>query len=52
MDLAEVFLDTVWPLPFWVVMVLKPMVDISEESNGGGIAGDVSTNKSSKSLSH
>jgi hypothetical protein len=51
MDLVEVFLDTIWPLLFWAVMFLKPLDVTSEESDGGGIAGDVSTNKSSRSSS-
>jgi hypothetical protein len=32
------------PLLFWAVMFLKPSDATSEESDGGGIAGDVSTN--------
>jgi hypothetical protein len=53
MDLIEVFLDTIWPLLFWAVMLsfLKPLDATSEESDDGGIADDVSTNKSSRSSS-
>jgi hypothetical protein len=45
MDLVEVFLNnTVWLWLFWVVMVLKPSSEETpEESDGGGIAGDVLT---------
>lgn len=52
MDLVEVFLNnTIWLWLFRVVMVLKPSEETPEESDGSGIAGDVSTKVSRKLLS-